>query len=39
MSTEKKTVNWLKVAKVVGEFLVALVTALFASNFCLPLFT
>lgn len=32
MSEDKKT-KWIKIIKVIGEFLVALVTALFASSF------
>lgn len=37
MSESKKT-NWSKIFKIIGEFIVAILTALFASNFVLPNF-
>lgn len=36
MIEEKKGVNWAKILKVVAEFITAIVTALFASSFCMP---
>ena len=34
--SEKKNINWPKLIKIVAEFIVAFVTALFASSFCVP---
>lgn len=37
MSDEKKF-PWSKVIKVIGEFIVAILTAIFASSYALPFF-
>ena len=38
MSKEKNAPNWAKIIKIVGEFIVAIITAIFASSYVLPIF-